>query len=102
MWTIHGGDVLEVLRGLEAGGFDACMCDPPYGLSFMGKSWDGMVPSAEVWKEVLWVLLVPFSGSGSEMIGALRAGWEVVEGIELQEDYRQIARNRLRVEGYPT
>ena len=30
-------------------------------------------------------LLVPFSGSGSEMIGALQAGWEYVEGVELTE-----------------
>jgi site-specific DNA-methyltransferase (adenine-specific) len=29
-----------VLRGLEADSVDACVCDPPYGIGFMGKQWD--------------------------------------------------------------
>jgi len=41
-------------------------------------------------------LLVPFSGSGSEMIGALQAGWEYVEGVELTEEYIPIAEARIR------
>jgi site-specific DNA-methyltransferase (adenine-specific) len=41
-------------------------------------------------------LLVPFSGSGSEMIGALQAGWEYVEGVELTEDYIPIAEARIK------
>ena len=32
-------------------------------------------------------LLVPFSGSGSEMIGALLAGWEQVQGVEIEQEY---------------
>lgn len=40
-------------------------------------------------------LFVPFSGSGSEMIGALLAGWEHIQGVELNEEYAQIARARL-------
>lgn len=46
-------------------------------------------------------LLVPFSGSGSEMIGALMAGWEYVQGIELDQDamfpgiFVDIARRRI-------
>lgn len=40
-------------------------------------------------------LLVPFSGSGSEMIGALQAGWGYVEGVELTEEYIPIAEARL-------
>lgn len=41
-------------------------------------------------------LLVPFSGSGSEMIGALQAGWEFVEGVELTEEYIPIAEARIK------
>jgi DNA modification methylase len=41
-------------------------------------------------------LLVPFSGSGSEMIGALQAGWEYVEGVELTEEYIPIAEARIK------
>lgn len=40
-------------------------------------------------------LLVPFAGSGSEMIGALQAGWEYVEGVELTEEYIPIAEARI-------
>jgi len=41
-------------------------------------------------------ILVPFSGSGSEMIGALQAGWEYVEGVELTEEYIPIAEARIK------
>ncbi len=40
-------------------------------------------------------LLVPYSGSGSEMIGAMLAGWDSVLGIEREKEYVDIARRRL-------
>jgi len=40
-------------------------------------------------------ILVPFSGSGSEMIGAHLAGWEEIVGIENEVEYVEIARARL-------
>lgn len=40
-------------------------------------------------------ILIPFSGSGSEMIGALQAGWEEVLGVELKDEYAQLATGRL-------
>jgi len=45
-------------------------------------------------------LVVPYSGTGSEMIGALRAGWDDVIGIQRAADdderaYLEIARARL-------
>jgi len=40
-------------------------------------------------------LLVPFAGSGSEMIGALLAGWDVVTGIEQSPEYVALAEARL-------
>ncbi len=40
-------------------------------------------------------LLVPFSGSGSEMIGAMRVGWEEIHGIEREAEYVEIAKARL-------
>lgn len=42
-------------------------------------------------------ILVPFAGSGSEMVGALRAGWEEVIGIEMDPDYAAIAGARCAV-----
>ena len=36
------GDVVEALAGAEAESFDAVLCDPPYGLEFMGRKWDAI------------------------------------------------------------
>jgi hypothetical protein len=41
-------------------------------------------------------LLVPFSGSGSEMIGGLQAGWDEVVGVELTEEYIPVAHARIQ------
>lgn len=40
-------------------------------------------------------LLIPFAGAGSEMIGAMLAGWEVVTGVELEANHVAIAEARL-------
>jgi len=40
-------------------------------------------------------ILIPFAGSGSEMIGALLAGWEEIVGIEMETEYVEIAEARL-------
>lgn len=40
-------------------------------------------------------LLVPFAGSGSEMIGASLAGWQHITGIEMTAEYIPVARARL-------
>lgn len=34
------GDCVEVLKTLPENSVDAVVCDPPYGLEFMGKEWD--------------------------------------------------------------
>lgn len=48
-------------------------------------------------------LLVPYSGAGSEIIGALRAGWSAVFGIEKDPDFIEIAHARIAAwkEGEP-
>ena len=40
-------------------------------------------------------LLIPYSGSGSEIIGALLAGWDEITGIERERDYVDIAHARI-------
>lgn len=37
---LHRGDALDVLPTLPEASFDAVLCDPPYGIKFMGKKWD--------------------------------------------------------------
>ena len=46
-------------------------------------------------------LLVPFCGSGSEMLGGLRAGWSHVEGIDAWDVAVGIARARISHEATP-
>jgi DNA modification methylase len=37
---LYLGDCIEVLAEMDAESVDAVVCDPPYGLEFMGKDWD--------------------------------------------------------------
>ncbi len=48
--SIYAGDCRKVLPGIDP--VDAVVCDPPYGLSFMGKGWDRGVPGVEFWEEI--------------------------------------------------
>ena len=52
------GDCLEVLDSFDADSIDTCITDPPYGLGFMGKSWDraGIAFEVDTWKRVHRVL----------------------------------------------
>ncbi len=40
-------------------------------------------------------ILVPFSGTGSEMAGALSAGWDFAEGVEIDKGFSEIAEKRI-------
>ncbi len=43
-------------------------------------------------------LLVPFSGAGSEIIGALRSGWDESVGIEQDAEHCELSRERIRAD----
>jgi DNA modification methylase len=45
-YELHLGDCLEVLRALPANSIDSVVTDPPYGIRFMGKSWDRTAATA--------------------------------------------------------
>lgn len=87
--TLYHGNCFDVLKALEANSIDSCVTDPPYGLSFMGKSWDYDVPKKEIWQEVLRVLkpgghLLAFFGSRTYHRGVVQiedAGFEVRDQI---------------------
>jgi DNA modification methylase len=84
-WTVHTGDCLEVMAGMEANTFDAIVTDPPYGLAFMGKAWDHAVPGPEFFAAMLRVAkpgahIVAFGGTRlyHRMTCAMEdAGWEI-------------------------
>ena len=65
------GDNIKVMHGWPDNCIPTIICDPPYGLSFMGKKWDYQVPSIEEWQECLRVLkpggtLLCFAGSRTQ------------------------------------
>lgn len=85
---IHG-DCLDKLKELPDNSVDSIVCDPPYGLSFMGKKWDYDVPSEHIWRECLRVLkpgghLLAFAGTRTQHRMAVRiedAGFEIRDMI---------------------
>lgn len=86
---VYLGDCVEVMKDFPDNSIDAICCDPPYGLSFMGKKWDYDVPSQEIWQECLRVLkhggyLLSFAGTRTQHRMAVRiedAGFEIRDMI---------------------
>jgi hypothetical protein len=52
---IHG-DCIEKMREMPDASVTAIITDPPYGLGFMGKGWDNVLPDPKAWAECLRVL----------------------------------------------
>jgi DNA modification methylase len=53
---LFNGDSAEVLKELKDNSVDLLATDPPYGIEFMGKSWDKVLPPKDIWKECYRVL----------------------------------------------
>ena len=47
------GDCREVMKTLADSSVDSIVCDPPYELGFMSKSWDstGVANDVETWRQ---------------------------------------------------
>ncbi len=84
-FTIHTGDCREIMATLPESSVDTIICDPPYGLAFMGKDWDQQVPGPDYWRAALRVakpgaMLLAFGGTRTfhRLTVAIEdAGWEV-------------------------
>jgi site-specific DNA-methyltransferase (adenine-specific) len=90
------GDCVEVMRGMKENSIDSIVCDPPYLLSFMGKSWDTVKDKSEMqsW-HYAWAIealrvakpgahLLAFGGTRTyhRLVCALEdAGWEIRDAI---------------------
>jgi site-specific DNA-methyltransferase (adenine-specific) len=53
---LYNGDSAEVLKELKDNSVDMLATDPPYGIEFMGKSWDKVLPPTDIWSECYRVL----------------------------------------------
>lgn len=55
-FTIHTGDNRDTLKTIPDNSVDAIITDPPYGIDFLGKSWDANTGALETYRECLRVL----------------------------------------------
>ena len=81
------GDCVEILRSFPDNSIDSIVCDPPYGIGFMGKDWDHSVPTEE-WARECFRVLKP--GGHIVAFGATRAIHRMVcaledEGFEIRD-----------------
>jgi site-specific DNA-methyltransferase (adenine-specific) len=89
--NIYLGNNLDILPELQSNSVDSIVCDPPYELGFMGKSWDnsGIAYSVELWTQCLRVLkpgghLLAFGGTRTwhRLAVAIEdAGFEIRDNI---------------------
>ena len=83
------GPCAEILPRLEEDVIDSVVCDPPYGLKFMGAKWDYTIPTVADWHEHLRVLkpggfLLAFAGTRTQHRMACNiedAGFEIRDSI---------------------
>ena len=80
---ILNGDCLDVLRVFDANTFEAVVCDPRYGLRFMGKAWDHGVPGVPFWEAALRV-----AKPGAHLLA--------FGGIDIDPESCKIARARIK------
>src|SRR5690606_40953727 len=67
------------MNALPPESVDAIVTDPPYGLGFMGKKWDGLPPSLE-WAEACYRVLKP--GGHIAAFGGTRTWHRLAVAIE--------------------
>lgn len=82
-------DCVQAMAAMEACSVDAIVCDPPYGLGFMGKAWDDLPPGVPWAAECLRVLkpgghLLAFGGTRTShrLVCAIEdAGFEIRDSL---------------------
>lgn len=57
-WAVWHGDCIQGMNMSTPDSIDAIVCDPPYGLGFMGKKWDDLPPGLP-WAQACMRVLKP-------------------------------------------
>ena len=95
--------------GMVKFGQPHCECDDPEWVETAGSKSRNTHPTLKPIALTRWLatlilpppldeprrILIPFAGVGSEMIGAMQAGWDEIVGVELHRKYTAIAKARL-------
>jgi len=55
-WQVINGSSAEILKTYPDNSFDCVVTDPPYGINFLGKSWDSNTGDKEVYEQCFRVL----------------------------------------------
>lgn len=81
MFDLRLGDSKEVLKRIVDNSVDSIVCDPPYEIGFMGKSWDssGIAYDVDLWQECLRILK---PGGYLAAFGATRSYHRMAVAIE--------------------
>ena len=84
--TVYQGDCIEVMRQMPENSVDAIVTDPPYGLEFMGRDWDGFGTPlgfqtwTEAWAREAFRVLKP--GGHLLAFAGTRTYHRMVSGVE--------------------
>lgn len=78
-WALHHRDVQDFLDEPCPELYDGALCDPPYGLGFMGHDWDEAIPPVEVWS---WLLKACKPGAHLLGFGGPRTAHRLACNIE--------------------
>ena len=85
-WQVYEGDVRTLIRPLRkhvygAQAFDAVLCDPPYELGFMGKSWDR---TGVAFDKRTWALIRSLCKPGAHLLafGGTRTAHRLFVAVE--------------------
>jgi len=104
-------DCLEEMKKMADNYINCIVTDPPYGLGFMGKKWDTLLPHNDIWKEALRIIkpgghLLAFGGTRTyhRLTCAIEdSGWEIrdcllwIYGSGFPKSH-----NHFGIEGYGT
>lgn len=105
------GDCLEEMAKMQPNSIDFIVTDPPYGLKFMGKTWDHGIPGIPFWEQALRIckpgaMMAAFGGTRTHhrlMCAIEDAGWEIRDVIMwLYGSGFPKSHNHFGLEGYGT
>lgn len=92
---VLNGNCVEIMAAMDAQSFHAIVCDPPYGLEFMGKGWDklsgqpGYVERGRITNRPKG--LSKYQGAGGRVVNSYQAG------VPMQEWHVRWLREAFRV-----